>query len=119
MFRRALLAGAISCEVAGTLGLRAFQDNSGWLALVIPGYLASFVLLAAVLRAGMPVGVAYGIWGACGTALTAGLAVVIFDEPFTLSIVVGIGLIIAGVLIVELGSQRAGGIHADAPEPAR
>ena len=75
------LAAAILTEVAGTLALRAFQDHRGWLAVVMPGYVASFVFLAAVLRAGMPVGVAYGIWGACGTALTAVLATVIFAEP--------------------------------------
>jgi small multidrug resistance pump len=35
------------------------------------------------------------------------LAAVIFDDPFTWHIVAGIGLIIAGVLLVEFGSQRA------------
>jgi small multidrug resistance pump len=60
-----------------------------------------------VLRTGMPVGVAYGIWGACGTAATAVLAAVIYEDPFTWPIVLGIGLIIGGVLLVEFGSQRA------------
>jgi small multidrug resistance pump len=55
----------------------------------------------------VPVGVAYGIWGASGTAITAVLASVIFDDPFTVPIVVGIGLIIAGVLLVEFGSRPA------------
>jgi small multidrug resistance pump len=119
VYKWVLLAGAILTEVAGTLGLRAFQDHPGWLALVVPGYLASFVFLSAVLRAGMPIGVAYGIWGACGTALTAILAAVIFGEPFTLPVVVGIGLIIAGVLVVELGSQRAESARRAVQEPAR
>ena len=119
MYKWALLSGAILTEVAGTLGLRAFQDHAGWLALVILGYIASFVFLSMVLRAGMPVGVAYGIWGACGTALTAILAAVIFGEPFTLPVVVGIGLIIAGVLIVEFGSQRAESASRAIEEPAR
>ena len=64
-----LLAAAIVCEVTATMSLRAFQDDARWLAVVIAGYAASFVFLARVLRAGVPVGVAYGIWGACGTAL--------------------------------------------------
>ncbi len=102
-----LLTAAIGSEVAGTVALRAFQDDGRWIALVVPGYLASFVFLARVLRAGMPVGVAYGIWGACGTALTAVLGTVIFGEPFTMLILVGIVLIIGGVLLVELGSHRA------------
>ena len=48
-------------KVTGTLSLRASQDHSAWLIVVVIGYVASFVLMAAVLRAGMPVGVAYGI----------------------------------------------------------
>ncbi len=100
-----LLGAAIAAEVSGTLSLRAAQDHSAWLILVVVGYVASFVLLAAVLRAGMPVGVAYGIWGASGTAVTAVAASVIFGEAFTWPIAAGIALIIAGVLFVEFGSR--------------
>jgi small multidrug resistance pump len=103
----ALLFAAIAVEVAATLSLRASQDHSAWLAVVVLGYAGSFVLLTMVLRAGMPVGVAYGIWGASGTAATAVLAAVIFGDPFTWPIVTGIGLIIAGVLLVEYGSRSA------------
>ena len=107
MRRWALLAGAILTEVIGTLSLRAFQDQRLWLVLVIAGYTASFFLLTRVLRAGVPVGVAYGIWGASGTAITAVVASIIFSDPFTWAIVAGIGLIIAGVLMVEFGSRPA------------
>lgn len=100
-----LLLGAIATEVTGTLSLRAWQDHGIWLVLVVAGYSASFFLLTRVLRAGMPVGVAYGIWGALGTAITAVAAAAIFGDPFTLAVVLGIGLIIAGVLLVELGSH--------------
>jgi small multidrug resistance pump len=75
--------------------------------VVVAGYVASFILLTMVLRAGVPVGVAYGIWGALGTAVTAVLAAALFGDPFTWPIVGGIGLIIAGVLRVEFGSHRA------------
>ena len=100
-----LLAGAIASEVAATLALRASQDHTAWLVVVVAGYLGGFVLLTAVLRAGMAIGVAYGIWGASGTAATAVLAAAIFGDPFTWPIAAGIGLIIAGVLLVELGSN--------------
>jgi small multidrug resistance pump len=103
-----LLCAAIVVEVAATLSLRASQDHSAWLVVVVAGYLGAFVLLTLVLRTGLPIGVAYGIWGALGTAGTAILAAVIFSDPFTWPIVVGIGLIIAGVLLVELGSRQAG-----------
>lgn len=102
-----LLAAAILTEVAATLSLRASLDDTAWLLVVVAGYLSSLVLLALVLRAGVPVGVAYGIWGAVGTALTAVLAAVIFGDPFTVPIIAGIALIVAGVLLVEFGSRRA------------
>ena len=105
MRRWALLAGAIVTEVIATLSLRAFQDQRLWMILVIAGYTTSFFLLTRVLRAGVPVGVAYGIWGASGTAATAVIASIIFGDPFTVPIVAGIGLIIAGVLMVEFGSH--------------
>lgn len=109
MRKWALLIAAIAIEVAATLSLRASQDHSAWLIVVVIGYLGAFTLLTMVLRTGMAVGVAYGIWGACGTALTAMLAAMIFGDPFTWPIVVGIGLIIAGVLLVEFGSHPTAG----------
>lgn len=101
-----LLSAAIATEVTGTLSLRASQDHAAWLAVVVVGYVSSFILMAAVLRAGMPVGVAYGIWGAIGTAVTAVAASVIFGEAFTWLLAAGIALIIAGVLLVEFGSHE-------------
>ena len=112
MRKWALLAGAISTEVVATLSLRASQDHSAWLVLVVAGYVGSFILLTMVLRAGVPVGVAYGIWGALGTAVTAVLAAVLFGDPFTWPIVAGIVLIIAGVLLVEFGSHRAAAVES-------
>ncbi|MCX2929697.1 SMR family transporter [Mycobacterium sp. CVI_P3] len=102
-----LLLGAVGTEVCATLSLRAAQDNSMWLIMVVAGYVTSFYFLTMVLRAGMAVGVAYGIWGALGTAITAAAAALIFGDPFTTPIVAGIGLIVAGVLMVEMGSRHA------------
>jgi small multidrug resistance pump len=51
--------------------------------------------------------VAYGIWGACGVALTAVLSNLIFKEPLTAIMIAGIIVIIIGVLMIELGSQAA------------
>jgi small multidrug resistance pump len=113
----ALLTGAILTEVTAILSLRASQDHWAWLILVAVGYLTSFAMLTLLLRAGMPIGVTYGIWGAVGTALTAILAAVIFGDPFTVPIVFGIGLIIIGVLLVEFGSQRAIAARAEHPAP--
>ncbi|MGH3580706.1 MAG: DMT family transporter [Mycobacterium sp.] len=105
MRKWALLISAIVTEVAATLSLRASQDHPAWLAVVVVGYAVAFVLLALVLREGIPVGVAYGIWGAAGTALTTVLAALIFRDALTWPIAGGIALIIAGVLLVEFGSH--------------
>lgn len=101
------LAGAIISEVTGSLSLKAALGQPGFYVLVAIGYIASFAFLAAVLKTGMPLGVAYGIWGAIGVALTALLGAAIYDEPLSAVIFTGIALIIGGVLIVELGSQKA------------
>jgi small multidrug resistance pump len=107
-----LLFAAIAVEVAATLSLRASQDDSAWLVVVVSGYVGSFVLLTLVLRNGMAVGVAYGIWGASGTAATAILAAAIFGDPFTWPIIAGIGLIVVGVLLVEFGSRATTADHS-------
>ncbi|BCN42586.1 multidrug resistance protein EbrB [Rhodococcus sp. Br-6] len=101
-----LLVGAIVCEVVATLSLRAATDHPSWYALVVMGYVASFGFLSAVLRR-MAVGVAYGIWGACGITITAVAAAVIFGDALTVLMGFGIVLVIAGVLVVELGAQAA------------
>lgn len=102
-----LLACAIASEVTASLSLKAALDRPGLYAVVAVGYVVSFALLALVLRRGMALGVAYGIWGALGVASTALLSAAIFDEPLTALMGVGLALIIAGVLVVELGSQAA------------
>ncbi|WP_348728669.1 SMR family transporter, partial [uncultured Mycolicibacterium sp.] len=67
-----LLIGAILTEVTATLSLRvAARGRPPFYVVVVVGYLLAFTLLAGSLRAGMPLGVAYGIWAAAGVALTA------------------------------------------------
>ncbi len=98
------LAGAILIEVCATLCLRASDGfrKKVWIAPMLIGYLASFTLLSVTLSLGMPVGVAYGVWSAAGVALIAVIARVLFAEPLTPLMMGGIGLIIAGVLTIEL-----------------
>jgi small multidrug resistance pump len=103
------LAGAIVIEVVATLSLRASDGfrKKGWIAPVALGYVASFSLLWLSLSQGMPVGIAYGIWTACGVALVAVIARFLFSEPLTPVMACGITLIVAGVLTIEL----VGGVH--------
>ncbi|MFC7329103.1 DMT family transporter [Marinactinospora rubrisoli] len=103
------LAAAICCEVAATLALRMGSRPGGrpaWFAAVAAGYLAAFGLLTLALRAGMGIGVAYGIWVACGVALAALASRVLFREPLTRVMGLGIALIAGGVLLIELGGAH-------------
>ena len=65
------LVGAILSEAAGSLSLKAALDHPAWYALVAAGFISAFLFLSLTLRQGMALGVAYGIWGASGVALTA------------------------------------------------
>jgi small multidrug resistance pump len=100
------LTGAILIEVVATLSLRASDGfrKKVWLVPVIAGYVASFYLLWVSLSMGMPVGIAYGVWTACGVALVAILARFLFSEPLTWMMAAGIALIVAGVLTIEMAA---------------
>jgi len=103
------LACAILVEVIATLSLRASDGfrKRGWMIPVVLGYLASFYLLWVSLSLGMPVGVAYGVWTACGVAMVAIIARFLFSEPLTWLMGAGIALIVAGVLTIEM----SGAVH--------
>ncbi len=115
MLRRSLLGAAVACEVAASLSLKAALEDPAWYVLVVTGYAAAFTLLAAVLRLGTPLGVAYGVWAALGVTLTALGAAAVHGEALTPLMLAGIVLVVAGVLCVELGTARPGG----APEQER
>ena len=102
------LGGAVISEVSATLALRLALNQPGFYVMVGIGYALAFILLSLTLKAGMPLGVAYGLWGALGVALTAVLSMLVFGEPITVLVALGIALIMAGVLLVEVGAQRAG-----------
>lgn len=103
------LSGAIVSEVAATLAMQASGGFARrvWILPVAVGYIAAFVLLGFSLHAGMAVGVAYGTWAALGIALTVILARLIFHQPLTRRMALGILLIILGVAAVEIGAYGA------------
>jgi small multidrug resistance pump len=97
---------AILFEVGGTLSLRMAVDNKRWYSGVGIGYIVAFTMLSFALAGGMPLGVAYGIWAASGVALTAILSRILFKEPLTWLMSLGIILIVGGVLLIELGAAH-------------
>jgi small multidrug resistance pump len=100
---------AVLTEVAATMSLRASEGlkKKLWLVPIVCGYLTAFGSLSFALAHGMPLGVAYGIWVASGVALTAVASRILFKEPLTPAMAVGILLISAGVLVVEIGARQA------------
>jgi len=102
----AALGGAIVCEVTGT----TFLARSEHITKLGPSlasaafYAASFYLLAQALRH-LPLGVAYAIWGGAGIILTAIISVVIFKQRLDWIAMAGIGLIVAGVVVVNAFSK--------------
>jgi small multidrug resistance pump len=105
----AMLGLAIVLEVTGTLSMRASEGFTrlGFTVLTLVAYLGAFTLLSLVLKQGVPVGVAYGIWAGAGVALVALFGRLVFGEPLTVVMWAGFLLIIAGVWLVETGANGA------------
>jgi small multidrug resistance pump len=99
------LGAAIVLEVFATAMLKAsdgFTQPGPALAMVL-GYAVSFYCLSLVLRS-MPVGVAYAIWSGVGIVITAVVAFVLFGQRLDAPALAGMGLIVAGVLVINLFS---------------
>lgn len=98
-----LLGAAIATEVAGTLALRASDGLTRLVPSIVVavGYLASFGLLALVLKS-LPVGIVYAIWAAVGVALVAVFGKIMFNDPVPPLAIVGMVLIVGGVAMVSL-----------------
>lgn len=103
----AFLAAAISVEITATMFLRAAHGFSriGPTVGVLAGYAVSFALLSQVLRRGVPVGVAYAIWSATGTAAVALLGRLIFSDRLRPPAIAGIVLIVGGVVMVQVSTR--------------
>lgn len=103
-----LLMLAIATEVTATVSLKLSDGFTKLLPsiIVVIGYGAAFFFLSQALKRGMAVGVAYGIWSAIGVAAIAIIGALFLDERLTLIQVGGIGLVIVGVLALELGGAH-------------
>ena len=100
------LGVAIVCEVIGTSFLMKSAQFSRWpptLAMVF-FYACSFFFLSQSLKI-LPLGVAYAIWGGLGIILTAVTGVVMFRQTLDLPAMIGIGMIVGGVVVVNAFSN--------------
>jgi small multidrug resistance pump len=96
-----LLVGAIVSEVTATLALRGIANGIRPVPalIVAAGYLISFALMAMALRT-LNVGIVYAVWAGAGTAGTAAMAAVLYDERLNLTAVAGMVVIVVGVAIL-------------------
>lgn len=102
----ALLMLAIAAEVVATASLPrtdGFRDP-GWTAFVLAGYSVAVWLLALVVRT-LPVSITYALWAGLGTAAIAVIGVVVLGESWGVAKVVGLVLVVAGVVILNLQSH--------------
>ena len=102
----AALGFAIICEVTGTTFLQRSEHFTKLVpSLVTAGFYAvSFYMLAQALRT-IPLGVAYAIWGGVGIVLTATISVVIFKQSLDWIAITGIGIIVFGVVVINVFSN--------------
>ncbi|WP_042470297.1 DMT family transporter [Bacillus ndiopicus] len=97
------LLAAIICEVIGSSLLKMTGKFSKLVPTIgmLVSYALAFYLLALALHE-LPLGFSYAIWSGLGTALTAIAGVIVYKEVVNISKVLGLLLIIAGVVVLNI-----------------
>lgn len=105
----AYLITAIVSEVIATSALKASTGFTKPLpsAVVVIGYLVSFYFLSLTLKT-IPVGIAYAIWSGVGVVLISVVAWLLYGQKLDLPALIGMGLIISGVMVINLFSKTGG-----------
>ena len=75
--------------------------------MTLAGYTGAFYFLSMVLR-NIPLGIAYAIWSGAGIVLVALVGWLVFKQHLDAPAIIGIGMIIGGVLVINLFSASAG-----------
>ena len=103
-----ILSIAIVAEVIATSAMKASEGFTkfGPTAVVVAGYVIAFYCLSLVLDR-IPVGIAYGIWGGGGIVLVVLAAWALYGQRPDFAAFVGIGLIVAGVVVLNLLSKTS------------
>lgn len=100
---------AIICEVIGTSQIALSEGfTRHWVAALGISLIAvSFFLLSLALKV-IPVGIAYAIWSGTGIVLLALFGFVFLKQSLDMAAMIGIGLILSGVLVLNLFSNSTG-----------
>lgn len=102
----AMLIAAIVFEVLGTSAMQAAQHFTRLVPtlIMIVCYAIAFYFLSSTLRV-IPVGIAYAIWSGLGIVLISLVGYFVFGQTLDFAAILGLGLIIAGVVILNLFSK--------------
>lgn len=100
------LAIAIVAEVIATSALKASEGFTRAVpsTITVAGYGVAFYMLSLTLRS-IPMGVVYAIWSGAGIVLITLVGYFMFRQRLDLPALIGIGLIVAGVLVMQLFSK--------------
>ena len=100
------LSLAIVSEVIATSALKASDEFTRPLPslIVAAGYAPPFFFLTLTLRT-IPIGVAYALWSACGIVLICMMSWILFKQTLDAPAIFGIGLIAAGVVVINAFSS--------------
>ena len=103
------LAIAIIAEVAATSALKASAEFTRLVPslIVIVGYGIAFYCMTLVLRS-IPVGITYAVWAGLGIVLVTIVGAILYKEIPDIPAVIGIGLIVAGVIVINVYSKTIG-----------
>jgi small multidrug resistance pump len=100
------LSIAIVAEVIATSALKSSEEFTRlWPSvIVVVGYAVAFYFLSLVLKT-IPVGIAYAIWAGLGIVLIALIGAVVFKQIPDLPAIIGMGLIVAGLVVINVFSN--------------
>jgi small multidrug resistance pump len=103
------LSIAIVSEVFATSALKASMGFTRLVPsiIVVVGYAGAFFFLSLVLRT-IPVGIAYAIWSGAGVVLISIAGLFVYHQRLDIPAIVGIALIAAGVVTINVFSKTAG-----------
>ena len=103
------LAIAIFAEVIATTALKASNEFTRLVPsiIVVAGYGTAFYFMAISMRV-LPVGIMYAIWSGMGIVLVSIIGWLVYKQTLDLPSFIGMGLIIAGVIVINLFSKSVG-----------
>lgn len=102
------LLGAITFEIVATSALKASDGFTriGPTTIVVLGYVTAFYCLSLALRA-IPMGIAYALWSGVGIVVISLVGRFVYRQSLDMAALIGIGLIVAGTLVINLLSRSA------------